>query len=557
MFLNKIKSILKGLLSFGEIIAGSSEEKRVVDFIKNRLEKYVSEINIQEVPVMNWREKYSIVEGKNIKIKSIALPYSLSFDEESTLIHITHIRDKKWKKACGKIVLVQIPPGDVDFVEDYYAKAVEVGAVGLIAYDSYPGVYRRIVVTGVKDYRWGCGEMPPPIPAVMVKKEDGLKLAKREGEKIRVLVETNVLSSTGYNIEGIIYGHSDEEVLLIAHHDHWLTGAADNCLGVSLLIAAAEQLKNSFLKRTIKLVSFTAEEAGAPCFSSYYWTWGSRYYVNSLESKKALSKIYAVVNVDVLAKGDVKLSVSGPDYMFLAEKLSGIKAEYDSSYMDSYAFSSKGVPALTLHTLDEYMQYYHTDKDVPENIDWSTVERGVSIALKILAELAKGLEIDYDKWTDLIESTAKRLDVPLPADLKRISREFSRSLLETTIYAYDEHYPDERPAFLKTHFLPELKALEDFKRLREAYIALKEGNLDKCIKIVSSIPLRIKLGSGGTLISLNTKCLLIFLEEKRISTALKLLENILSIEKEYKAELKKLFLRKIEEARMKIQYTEM
>ena len=557
MFLNKIKSILKGLLSFGEITAGSSEEKRVVDFIKNRLEKYVSEINIQEVPVMNWREKYSIVEGKNIKIKSIALPYSLSFDEESTLIHVTHIRDKKWKKACGKIVLVQIPPEDVDFVEDYYAKAVEVGAVGLIAYDSYPGVYRRIVVTGVKDYRWGCGEMPPPIPAVMVKKEDGLKLTKREGEKIRVLVETNVLSSTGYNIEGIIYGHSDEEVLLTAHHDHWLTGAADNCLGVSLLIAAAEQLKNSFLKRTIKLVSFTAEEAGAPCFSSYYWTWGSRYYVNSLESKKALSKIYAVVNVDVLAKGDVKLSVSGPDYMFLAEKLSGIKAEYDSSYMDSYAFSSKGVPALTLHTLDEYMQYYHTDKDVPENIDWSTVERGVSIALKILVELAKGLEIDYDKWTDLIESTAKRLNIPLPADLKRISREFSRSLLETTIYAYDEHYPDERPAFLKTHFLPELKALEDFKRLREAYIVLKEGNLDKCIKIVSSIPLRRKLGSGETLISLNTKCLLICLEEKRISTALKLLENILSIEKEYKAELKKLFLRKIEEARMKIQYTEM
>ena len=557
MLLSKIKSILKELLTFGEITAGSSEEKEVVSFIKSRLEEHVSEVRIQEVPVMNWREKYSIVEGSNIKVKSTTLPYSLTFDEESTLIHITHIRDKKWREACEKIVLVQIPPEDVDFVEDYYVKAVEVGAAGLIAYDSYPGVYRRIVVTGVKNYRWGCGEMPPPIPAVMIRREDGFKLAKREDEKIRVLVEAEVNNSTGYNIEGAIYGRSDEEVLLTAHHDHWLTGAADNCLGVSFLIAAAEQLKDSSFKRTVKFVSFTAEEAGAPCFSSYYWTWGSRYYVESLKSKSLLSKVYAVVNIDVLARGEVRLSASGPDYVYFVEKLSGLKADYDSSYMDSYTFSSRGVPALTVHTLDEYMQYYHTDKDLPENIDWSTVEKGVSITLKTLVELAKGAELDYSKWMSVIENTAKKLNVPLAADLKKATKEFSRSLLETTIYAYDEHYPDERPAFLKTHFLPELRVLEDFSKLREAYSMLKKGYLDKCLEIVSSIPLRIKLGSGETLLSLNTKYLFYCLEKKRVSTALKLLENILSLEKEYKAELKKLFLRKIEEARMKAQYTEM
>jgi len=536
----ELREYLEDILGFGEVVTGSREEEKLVEYIVSSLEEYVDSVATQRVPVMSWREKYAAVEVGGSSIKSAVLPYTLSFDCEAPLLYIRDIRDKKWRSAEDKIVLVEFHRRDADFVEDYYVKAVEAGALGLIAFDYFQGVLRRIVVTGVKEYRRGCGEGPPPIPAVAVNREAGVFLIKREGEKVRLYTEAYVRDSHGYNVEASIYGKLEEEVLLTAHHDHWFSGAADNCLGVSLVIVASRHFSEKRLKRTLKLISFTAEESGAPCFSSYYWTWGSRVYTESRD----ISKIYSVVNTDVLARGRLKLSASGVDYAKFAEEIIGIPAELDTSYMDSYSFSSKGVPSLSLHTLEDYMDYYHTDRDLPENLDWSVVEKGVAAAFRLVEELAvRGSGIDSSAWRTTIRELSVKLNIRLES--REIDRRLAKRLTASMVYAYDEHYPDERPAFLKTDVFPELKIIEDFSKLKKARSLIENGDLRSALGLVASIPLRIRLGDGKKMLSINTKPIMIYLEKRRVKEALLILEQLLSLEEKYIGEVRETLQEKL------------
>ncbi len=271
----------------------------------------------------------------------------------------------------------------------------------MVVYDFAPKRIRRIMVAGVWDYRWKPAP-PPPIPCLFISREEGMKLVKEDGSGGELHCRSEVVRSYGYTVEATREGVEDGFVVVSCHHDHWLTGASDDLVGVAMLLKLAERVGSGRAKYGLKLVSFTAEESGALGFQPWYWIHGSRSYVKELEREGELDSVVAVVNVDSCTRKPVHLAGS-PEIRPLLERTFSSRGlsyvpELDTSYCDSYGFTLAGVPAITLHSFPAIPDIYHSNADTVEAIDWSLVKAeflALEAALKKL--LSEGWRaLDYD-----------------------------------------------------------------------------------------------------------------------------------------------------------------
>ncbi|QHI71797.1 M28 family peptidase [Aminipila terrae] len=100
------------------------------------------------------------------------------------------------------------------------------------------------------------------------------------------------------NVIAVKPGKSDRQVIVGAHYDsvNASTGASDNASGVSVMLGAAEMLKDIDTDYTIKFIAFGAEEVGLK---------GSTYYTSQM-SKEEISNTVAMINLDTVIFGDKK-----------------------------------------------------------------------------------------------------------------------------------------------------------------------------------------------------------------------------------------------------------
>lgn len=208
-----------------EVVAGSTAELEVVHALREVFEDLGGDdVYLEPIPVMTWIEDECFIEAPGLKIKCLALPYSLSIDVEARSLHAHYYGSSiaLREDPANKIVIAPYPdePDDAKYVLLKLAKA---GATAVVFYDNYPGRIRRIVICGSKGYSYIHGS-PPPIPAAAISKESLLKLAKSINEGIlRLYIKTRVVhNSTGYNVVSVYNGSLESEVILSAHHDHWL-----------------------------------------------------------------------------------------------------------------------------------------------------------------------------------------------------------------------------------------------------------------------------------------------------------------------------------------------
>lgn len=374
--MNKALTMIPPVM-YSETITGTQQENVVASELKQILRDIgVDDVKLYPVNVMTWIENECRLETSEGSIKCHALPYSLSADIEAPIVYAGYAGDKIYvdESVDGRIVLIPFPedPDDAKYV---MLKLFMHGAVAIIFFDEAPGRYRRIVVTGVQGFPYEKG-LPPLIPVVNIKKEDLLFLRKKLVRKLRLYVKTRVLhDSTGYNVLATING-GREEVLVTAHHDHWFTGFSDDLLGLDTILKIAQKLVKKRVKRTVKIVSFTAEESGAPNYAGWYWSWGSRCYVK--DRYRSLDEVYAVINIDGVFASRLRIS-SNPCFYDVLSRISmkyGIPVdniELDSPYFDSFMFTLNGVPALTIHTLPELRLNYHTNLDDGEEVSIETI----------------------------------------------------------------------------------------------------------------------------------------------------------------------------------------
>jgi len=220
-------------------------------------------------------------------------------------------------------------------------------------------------------------------PTVTIPYRAAWDLRKAGADRARARLEVNLARTASTNAVGEIPGRRPELslVLLGAHHDTQCsnTGADDNASGVVALLELAVMLAGTRPLRTIRFISFGAEEQLSVGSAAY-----------AVAHRREMRQIGTVLNLDSVASplGHHWLIRAGEpafgDYVVRCLRKAGFDVAEKSAPMpfaDHFPFSVFGVPAATFYrpNMDSGMRWqHHSADDRLENI--SAAELGRVIA---------------------------------------------------------------------------------------------------------------------------------------------------------------------------------
>jgi Iap family predicted aminopeptidase len=251
--------------------------------------------------------------------------------------------------------------------------------------------------------------MPPTLAAPF---RAGWEWRKQGATRARVRVRVELRPSLSQNVVADIPGREPglPLVLLGAHHDTQChnPGADDNASGVVALLELASELAGAKLLRTIRLVSFGAEEQLSV---------GSAAYVR--RHRSALQGVGLVVNLDSIASflGHYWLVRAGVNRCGAWIRSQLRRAGMDMvdhpapmPFADHFPFSVFGIPALTIYrpNMDAGMRWqHHSEHDNLENVSAEELVRvagAVGCLARALARkrswpFARGLEPEHRSET--------------------------------------------------------------------------------------------------------------------------------------------------------------
>ncbi|MEM1545198.1 MAG: M28 family peptidase [Candidatus Methanomethylicia archaeon] len=502
---------LELLVSLGEVVSGSSTECRLVDIIRKMFSNMGLEVKVMEVPVDLWCDLGAIMNIGDAELKAITIPPTLSASVDGRIVYVEKPLSLKWPNVSDSIVLCELP-SDPDELKTVYLRAYELGAQAIIVYDNTPGRFRRVVISSVWDFRkMPCP--PPPIPCIHIKWEDGLKvldLVRNGVSRASLTSKSYIMESTGYNVEAIIPGSREDYIVICGHHDHWLTGVSDNLTSLYLLHEVGGRLGSMRATYTIRLVSFTAEEFGAPGFQAWYWAYGSRFYVENLRRTNRLNDVIAVVNVDAFTSYPLILAGT-PEIRGLTSSIAdSLKVKYelelDYSYCDSYSFSSFGIPAITIHSLPEILSYYHTDADSIDVVDWKAVMDTIDIVYRTASRIAIYGRDSLDYYAYKLELKKVLSDIGnnyLSSIVDRLNSWRAFRMVNMNLHKavfIGDYRLDTGP--FKTVLCPQLLVANDIKTI-EYSINMLPNNIYEAVKLLSKIKPYIIPGEEKPLPSIN------------------------------------------------------
>jgi len=313
-------SRVKELSKFGELIAGDKKERLVIDKIKEFFEeKEDVQTYVYPQNVLHWEQKEIEIECERNKVESIAMPYSPSIDIETTNYKVIKSNslleiNKYYHFYKDKLLI---------FTMDDYLRKFVLKNGKLLSHLPQP---------------------PPEVPAFYVREKD---IPSIRGN-CRFYLKSKFRESTGYTIEAIQPGRSEERIYVTAHHDHWFSGEHDDLVSVSMLT----ELKSDIYE--LHLISFTAEESGC-FFSSFSWACGSFYFLKN----KKLDNTRLVISLDNVTQNSRYYVTPGLSKYF-PNSISS-----PSAYSDSYNFLKLGIPTVTVS--DTRYPYYHSEADIVNN----------------------------------------------------------------------------------------------------------------------------------------------------------------------------------------------
>ena len=216
--------------------------------------------------------------------------------------------------------------------------------------------------------------------------QEAWKLRKQGATRGRVRIVAELKPCISHNVVGEIAGRRRglPLVLIGAHHDTQCnnTGADDNATGVAALLALAEMLATARPLRTVRFVSFGAEDQLSV---------GSAFYARA--HRREIGKVGVVLNMDSVA------SPLGHHWIIRAGRkefgnwllktlakygLDCIEKTGPMPFADHFPFSAFGVPSVTFMrpNMDSGMRWqHHSSQDNLENVsvlELGRVVRGVA-----------------------------------------------------------------------------------------------------------------------------------------------------------------------------------
>ena len=397
-------------------LAGSPEEYRAAEYIRDEFLKYSSNVTIEEYPVYErcveseklevcidgkWQEfpcslfsSASDTQGKTVTGDLVffdtATGYQrpdLSFLTGKAVVHLgCHIEDENSYRR-----LMEAKPAFILFVDTRYTGTVPL-ADGL-----FP-VY-------VKKYG--------AVPCLNVAYFDAWKWLQQKAVSARITVTGGRRLSKTTVVVCEIPGTDPESGVLYAggHHDTQAgtVGADDNAIGSAAVIELARILSQTPHKRTFRLISFGAEEQLSV---------GSASYVRAHRSEIEKNGVF-MCNFDSFgsALGWMKLTLSVTPGMnsLIARHLHAHDVYYTENfapcpYTDQFPFAACGVPGIWINrpNCTAGCYYHHRVDNTPEVLGFDQAAAAVTAGAALLADLSdkdviddiKGIPSDQQEQID-------------------------------------------------------------------------------------------------------------------------------------------------------------
>jgi hypothetical protein len=215
------------------------------------------------------------------------------------------------------------------------------------------------------------------LPTIAVSHAVGqrLRTAAEQSHLAQIEVASRYRWARAYNVVGELPGQTREYVSLVAHHDAWYAGAADNAAGVAAVLAAAKAAsrvaRRTQPRRTLRFVSTAAEEEGLM---------GALADV-ALRGLTVKARCRGVVSLDVVgAPGETLWATGWPAQLRgsavaigrglgYEEKTGSRLGIYEEAiYGDHWPYTQLRIPGLLLGKYP--YRFYHTPFDTPDRLDF-------------------------------------------------------------------------------------------------------------------------------------------------------------------------------------------
>jgi Iap family predicted aminopeptidase len=390
---------IKELSSLGEIVAGDQKERKFISKFENMFQK-IDEKRIIPIEVLNYTSN-TCIEGER-KLDAISLPYSPDIDFDGKIV-------RDFKECYNSGILINL--NNIYDINRYYIKSLENQCQFIIF--TLDNTLRKYVIKTPPLLNLSAS-LPPPIPAFYIRKED-LNNIK---EKISVKNSSKIKRTTGYIFEVIKNSKKEDKVYISAHHDHWFSGEHDNLASLALF----PEIESNIYE--LHLVTFTAEESGALGFSSFSWSFGSRYYLDNVV--KNLENIILNINLDNINPFNPTVKVS-PGLSSFVSKYFNVKKEIEI-YSDGYSFFKKEIPSFTVEGINPD---YHSDNDTVNKEEENEFR---NLLNKINIMINNEISIDNSEIKDNLVTNMKNLPSPLRVNLVNITNEIFLKRKPTKIY---------------------------------------------------------------------------------------------------------------------------
>lgn len=273
---------VKTLTEIGPRLAGTEEEIKAVRYIENELENYGLSVKVRDFQLENgyvYKGGRLVLQSpfkENLEFTPLIRSPPTEGELKANLKHIENITENTGSLK-NDIVLTE---------KKNFSKIKEIPTGAIILYEENKPAWANV---------WPSNSLKCPTVTVSYDTAEFLisllENSNVENVALKFVLDSELETLTSHNVVATLQGSIDEEIIVTSHHDTVFSpGAIGGGTGVAVMLETARELSDENLERTVKFVSFGAEEYGLS---------GSEQYLKDVEA----NKIAGVLNLGPISPG--------------------------------------------------------------------------------------------------------------------------------------------------------------------------------------------------------------------------------------------------------------